>query len=346
MANEVKKLNTIAVASIKNLNGITDANLKKLNGQEFTGYSALTWTNDDDFGDARQQAASAGTAGAAFVMGGYDGSSQLDTTKYHDGNSWASKATMSSARDASGGCGTFAAALDCGGYISGDEVQTTELYYGVETDVGGSTVSANTWTTASGNNMTVGSYGPTVFGTQSAAMWCGGKKFGGDAATFLTNSEEFNGSAWTAHSATNDLDTGIEGNAGGAGTSAAGLIFGGMVSGPAHTNGTQKWNSTTWEAGNNMGTARRYNSGFGTSTRAWTQGGASAHGSSYITLNTTETFDGTSWASDTNLNTNVGLQSHGCHVGSARTGFVVGGLERDATDGTGQALIQTYQRAS
>ena len=336
MANEVTKLNGIAIASITKVNGQTDGDLAKFNGQEFTGYTALTWTNDDDLGTTRKQSTSAGTAGAAFVMGGYDGSSQLASTRYHDGSSWADKASMSSARDASGGCGTFAAALDCGGYISADESQTTELYDG----------SANSWSTASSNNMVVGSYGPTVFGTQTAAVWCGGKKYGGDAATFLTNSAQFDGSTWTAHSGTNDLDTGIEGNAGGAGTSAAGLIFGGNISGPAHTDKTQVWNGTTWSGGSDMNTARRYNSGFGTSTRAWTQGGTSAHGSSYITLNTTETFDGTNWASDTNLNTNVGLQSHGCHVGSARTGFVVGGLERDATDGTGQAIIQTYQRAS
>ena len=37
MANNVKTVNGIAIASIKNLNGITDANLKNLNGEEFTG---------------------------------------------------------------------------------------------------------------------------------------------------------------------------------------------------------------------------------------------------------------------------------------------------------------------
>jgi len=37
MANEVSKLNGIAIASITDLNGITDSNLSKLNGQEFTG---------------------------------------------------------------------------------------------------------------------------------------------------------------------------------------------------------------------------------------------------------------------------------------------------------------------
>jgi hypothetical protein len=37
MANEVTKVNGIAIGSITNVNGITDSNLSKLNGQEFTG---------------------------------------------------------------------------------------------------------------------------------------------------------------------------------------------------------------------------------------------------------------------------------------------------------------------
>ena len=39
MANEVKNLNTIAIADIKNVNGQTDDNIKELNAQEFQGYS-------------------------------------------------------------------------------------------------------------------------------------------------------------------------------------------------------------------------------------------------------------------------------------------------------------------
>ena len=39
MANEVKKVNTIAIADIKNINTQTDANIKEFNGQEFAGYS-------------------------------------------------------------------------------------------------------------------------------------------------------------------------------------------------------------------------------------------------------------------------------------------------------------------
>lgn len=37
MANQVEKLNEIAIANIANFNDITDANLAKLNGLEFTG---------------------------------------------------------------------------------------------------------------------------------------------------------------------------------------------------------------------------------------------------------------------------------------------------------------------
>jgi len=39
MANNVLKVNGIAIANIAKLNGITDANLVKLNGEEFTGYN-------------------------------------------------------------------------------------------------------------------------------------------------------------------------------------------------------------------------------------------------------------------------------------------------------------------
>ena len=43
MANEVKKVNAVAIADIKNINTITDSNLKKLNTLEFTGVTdALT----------------------------------------------------------------------------------------------------------------------------------------------------------------------------------------------------------------------------------------------------------------------------------------------------------------
>ena len=55
MANEVKKVNGIAIADIKNINGITDSNLKKLNTLEFTGVTdahTLIATATSDGSDA------------------------------------------------------------------------------------------------------------------------------------------------------------------------------------------------------------------------------------------------------------------------------------------------------
>ena len=39
MANEIEKLNGIALGDIQTVNGITDDNLQALNGLEFTGTS-------------------------------------------------------------------------------------------------------------------------------------------------------------------------------------------------------------------------------------------------------------------------------------------------------------------
>ena len=46
MANEVVKVNSIAIASITKINGQTDTDLAKFNGQEFTctvPYDGITW---------------------------------------------------------------------------------------------------------------------------------------------------------------------------------------------------------------------------------------------------------------------------------------------------------------
>ena len=43
MANEVKKVNTIAIADIKNINTLTDDNIKNLNTLEFTGIVYPSW---------------------------------------------------------------------------------------------------------------------------------------------------------------------------------------------------------------------------------------------------------------------------------------------------------------
>ena len=43
MANEIEKLNAIAIGDIEKFNGKTDSNIEKINGFEFTSGPADVW---------------------------------------------------------------------------------------------------------------------------------------------------------------------------------------------------------------------------------------------------------------------------------------------------------------
>ena len=44
MANQIEKIDGIALTSIEKLDGRTDANIEKLNSREFAGLSTGTWS--------------------------------------------------------------------------------------------------------------------------------------------------------------------------------------------------------------------------------------------------------------------------------------------------------------
>ena len=79
MANEVKKVNNVAITNIKNINGQTDANIKKINSREFTGLSAGTWSSSSaSLGTARSNFFSAqGSARSAMAIIGGNGTGGL-----------------------------------------------------------------------------------------------------------------------------------------------------------------------------------------------------------------------------------------------------------------------------
>jgi hypothetical protein len=105
---------------------------------------------------------------------------------------------------------------------------------------------------------------------------------GGYVSTRVTNVEEWNGSAWTE---VNDLNQGRL-SGGGAGTSTAGLVFGGELA----TGKTEKYDGTSWTEVNDMNTARFFNAGSGSQTEALTFGGGPP-----FDLANTESWNGTSW---------------------------------------------------
>lgn len=86
----------------------------------------------------------------------------------------------------------------------------------------------------------------------------------------------------------------------GLGTSSAAVLAGGYSTGFIST--TEEYNGSTWSAGNNLvSTATFYGGGCGTLS-AGLKAGGNADGSTTGTL-LTETYDGTNWATSTNLNT-------------------------------------------
>ena len=79
MANEVKKVNNVAITDIKNINGQTDADIKKINTKEFTGLTAGTWSaSGASLGTARSNFFSAqGSARSAMAIIGGNGTGGL-----------------------------------------------------------------------------------------------------------------------------------------------------------------------------------------------------------------------------------------------------------------------------
>ena len=119
MANQVEKLNNIAVASIEKLNGLTDASMEKVNGLEFTGltiassYSVASAT----LSTARSRCAGFGVCRAASaVVGGNDTSeNKLSSTEEYNSGTIESGGNLNTPRFAMTGCGSQAAALILGG---------------------------------------------------------------------------------------------------------------------------------------------------------------------------------------------------------------------------------------
>ena len=97
-------------------------------------------------------------------------------------------------------------------------------------------------------------------GTQTAALKAGGAGEGSPGPTAGTNSQEYDGSSWTAGGA---MVSANKSNQGG-GPQTAALTFGG------NTTGTQTlgYDGTSWSTRPSLSTGRTYFAGFGTNTAA------------------------------------------------------------------------------
>jgi hypothetical protein len=94
-------------------------------------------------------------------------------------------------------------------------------------------------------------------GTQTAGLGVGGY-----TTAQVNNTEEYDGTSWTAGGNLNTARSGLAG----AGIQTAGLAFGG-------TNATEEYNGTSWTVSGNLATARYFLAGAGTQTSALGFGG-------------------------------------------------------------------------
>ena len=271
-------------------------------------YNGTAWAETADLATARVQfKGTGGTSGGAFVGGGNTPPNVANTEEFNKSTNiitaaaWSAGATYPVALNQLGGSGTQTAGLCFGGNVGtpnpNGSNQTNE-YDGA------------TWTSGGNLNQSKNTGSRSGVGTQTATMCINFRNDGTSTpvtpippANFnyaaLTNVEEYDGSSWTAGTATPDGEV----EAGTCGTVSAALRFGGNPgnppAGPA-TNSTIYWNDSSWTSLNNMSTARyglapafqgTYNAalGFGGETPP------------PANVASTEEFDGTNWTAGGNL---------------------------------------------
>ena len=145
-----------------------------------------------------------------------------------------------------------------------------------------------------------------AFGTSTSAVYAGGDYSPG-SPTITLQTEEWNGSSWTAGN--NISEQGSFGAA--SGTLTAGLAYGGYnAAQTASSTRTVSYDGTNWTAlptpGADTNVAGNFTlGGGGTQTAAIFSGGGPYTGARGTS---TETFDGSSWTSQNNMNTGRGAQ--------------------------------------
>jgi len=204
---------------------------------------------------------------------------------------WISGGSLNTARLGSGSAGTQTAASMFGGLVkvpAQSPTGATELYNGI------------VWTTSPAT-MGTARYKIAGVGTQTAALGFAGSAYPPVGPTVFNKSEteSFNGTAWTAGGALPTAQNSI----GGVGIQTAALAFGGSVyTPPGNTtlkNTTYNYNGTSWTTSPaTMNTARQSPGGAGTQTAALAFGGYTTAYSA-----ATESYNGSAWTTVNSLNT-------------------------------------------
>jgi hypothetical protein len=233
------------------------------------GIGVGAWSSTTSLPGGKYYGSGAGEKDSTLVFAGLSNSTTLSPSSFeYNGSGWITEGNIITGRRSTGGTGTATAALCVGGFP--DPVgNKTEEYDG------------SSWT-ETGNVPRFG-HGMGVFGTQTAAYACGGGTVGN-----TTTVDVYNGSTWTSGTALSTARFAAQG----AGTTSAGLIFGGDPGFSTGSTATESWDGTSWTTLANLNTGRTDFAGGGTQTAALGWAGRQSGPTDSVK---TEEWNGTSW---------------------------------------------------
>jgi len=244
-------------------------------------YDGSSWTTVNSMNSgAGTHGSSGGSQTDVISFAGRRGAT-VDNAENYNGTTWsASPATLALARSMTSGLGSGTAALCATGETQpGPYTNVSEEY-----NKSINTITAAAW--ASGGTLPITMRQNMSFGTQTAAINCGGYAPPGTKDDSLS----YDGTSWTA---TPDLNAAAR-FGGVAGTQGAGLQFSGIQPDTSLSANVQSWNGSTWSNNPyNVSTGTYGNMGCGTQTAALKLGGAAPPPTN--TLATTEEYDGEGW---------------------------------------------------
>ena len=248
-------------------------------------YDGSSWTAlSGTIPNGQNRAATAGTQTHAVVFGGNTTASGppngVVTTASNewDGSTFTITANMATARQSYGGAGTATSAIGYAGDLNPGNSNATEEY-----DSSINVASPGAW--ASANNMNVARFNfRTDVGTQTATLVAGG---GNPSNTYLSSSEEYDGTNWTAGGSLPQ----VLGDLGGGGTQTAAFASGGNNPSDVRQSQTSNYDGSSWTVSGSMPFASGQGTGWGTQTAGAHVGGYT--GTAFVT--TTAEYDGSSW---------------------------------------------------
>jgi len=320
MANNVVKVNSIAIASIAKINGQNDADLAKLNGEEFTGgFPGLTWSTSTVANTTFFGGLQIGTSSAGGIIIG-----DKVTLNEWNGSSWSTDGAMSIPKGAGDAGGPLTAGVAYAGYNTNSSAisDVTEEYNG------------SSWST--GNDMVSGTNGPSGGGNvQTNQISTGGSTYG-PTVRDIASTELYDGTSWSNAS---------EDSTGQNGTQSVGTTNWVKPAGSYDAAGIQvtsqffTLSSTTWSSIANVSNATRYNKCWGDETQTFTCGGYEKddYGAPvyYSFGEFCEMWVDDTWSTQASLPIDIGGHGHG---GSNGGSAVAGGWTTGGDSGQGNSI--------